>query len=159
MVIPKLTNFRNSRLCRDRNIFWTHNCDLLIKTRIFPECAKPCASWSRRFRMFSYPIKCTVLRILKSVKSKFPTYHLYHFQNFFQSNTPLAIKLHSTVVKLHAIFFPANEPPDPAMEQAGILSLQAQELTVDHSVSALLACTRYSVSMWRRAKEEGYPPC
>eukprot|EP00794_Sanderia_malayensis_P013921 gene13921-15373_t len=27
----------------------------------------------------------------------------------------------------------ANEPPDPAMEQAGILSLQALELNVDHS--------------------------
>lgn len=31
----------------------------------------------------------------------------------------------------------ANEPPDPAMEQAGIMSLQAQELTVDHSVCQL----------------------
>ena len=35
------------------------------------------------------------------------------------------------------LYFLANEPPDPAMEQAGILSLQAQELTVDHSVSFL----------------------
>ena len=31
--------------------------------------------------------------------------------------------------------FAANEAPDPAMEQIGILSLQAEELQVEHYVS------------------------
>ena len=32
------------------------------------------------------------------------------------------------------IFIPANEAPDPGLEQAGILCLQAKELAVEHYV-------------------------
>jgi hypothetical protein len=38
-------------------------------------------------------------------------------------------------IDFHNFCIPANEAPDPSLEQAGILCLQAQELTVEHFVS------------------------
>ena len=38
-------------------------------------------------------------------------------------------------ILMHSFFFTGTEPPDSAIEHAGVIALQAQEIQVDHSVS------------------------